>query len=507
MVAITLVALILEAIGTLGLVNGRIGDRDPLKQRIGYWATACSIAFSVTIYFLGRWFTKDIYWQWRSGSKTWAATPSLFSVRLVADFGGLSGVAMGFSMTVVALVSFILNIWLTSMSHVSPYTFLSNPVPQNMSGISGYNTNGSMFFTSTGGAAFRDIVVQMTMGYIGKSQLSFYEGRYFWVPVFLPDQPATLFLRNLTTFSLNITCTQQKSTDLVVVKAQSGYNITNPCANFHIGGGRPMSNSWWMCQQNLVSDPAMPRFTPNPTTYIVQANSLYSLGPPSWSDDSNPEFPLSLYATKCITVIESWTVDAYISSYNTTRGQIQNAVQGNSSETLHVDIFMAYLFDGLSFFSMTTDDNDRGQGTRSPLWKYLVGWTQTSNITDISPWVANRLRTVITSIIDSSLITSNFTVTGQLLQESSIIRVNKAAVMAGILMQAMLVTVIMGLYLCYRTDEYHADDLDLLLEKRSNGNTNRTYELAEIRSCSQVKLTKSSSSSQHKLEDLGYTWL
>ncbi|KAI9238990.1 MAG: hypothetical protein BYD32DRAFT_435234 [Podila humilis] len=121
------------------------------------------------------------------------------------------------------------------------------------------------------------------------------------------------------------------------------------------------------------SDPVMPRLTPNPTTYIVQANSLYSLGPPSWSDDSNPEFPLSLYATKCITVIESWTVDAYISSYNTTRGQIQNAVHGNSSETLHVDIFMAYLFDGLSFFSMTTDDNDRGQGTRSPLWKISCG--------------------------------------------------------------------------------------------------------------------------------------
>ncbi|KAK5809431.1 hypothetical protein F5H01DRAFT_369311 [Linnemannia elongata] len=497
MAAITLMALILQAIGTFGLVNGKIGDRDPLKQWIGYWATACSIAFSVTMYFLGRWFTKDIYWQWRSVSETWAATPSLFSVRLTTDLGGVTGVAMGVSMTIVALVSFILNIWLTSMTEVTPYTFLSSPTPQNLSGIGGYNMDdGSLSgLFITGGAGFNELVVQMTMGYLGQSQLSFYNGRYFWVPVFLPEQPSTLLLQNLTTFSLNLTCTQLDSTDFKVVEASRGLNITVPCTEFTIEPGRAMLNSWRMCRSSKAGS-----YDPSPTTYIVQANSRHYLGPPSWSQYAR------LYAIKCVTVIESWTVDAYISSYNTTRGQIVNAVQSNSRGNLPYSL-ISQIFDGLSHFSMTTSDNGSANGIRSPLWWYLVGWIQTSNTTDIGPWVANRLRTVLTSIIDSRFMSSNFTLTGQLLQESSIIRVNKVAVLAGILVQALLVVVIIGLYLCHCTGEYHADDLDLLLERHSNNNPNSTYKLVEIPSSSQVMLTDSPLSSRYKLENSGRTWL
>ncbi|KAF9426606.1 hypothetical protein BGZ94_006273 [Podila epigama] len=507
MAAITLMALILQAIGTFGLVNEKIGDRDSLKQWISYWATACSIAFSVTMYFLGRWFTKDIYWQWRSVSETWAATPSLFSMRLMVDLGGVTGVAMGFSMTIVALVSFMLSIWLTSMTEVAPYTFLSSPTLQNLSGIEGYNMNDGSFrgLFSTGGDGFKSLVVQMTMGNLEQSQLSFYNGRYVYVPVFLPEQPSTLLLKNLTTFSLNITCTQLYPTDFSVVRNLGQLMFTVPCGLFTIQPGRGMSNTWQMCQiwKGTLWDPS-------PTTYIVQANSLHYLGPPSWSQGEN----VNLYAIKCVTAVELWTVDAYISSYNTTRGQIVNAVKSNSDVSLPSLLF-SRIFDGLHHYSQDTWENGSGAGYRSPLWRYLVGWIHASNTTDIGPWVANRLRTVITSIIDSELMRSNYTLTGQLLQESSIIRVNKVAVLAGILVQALMVAVIIGLYLCYYTGEYHADDLDLLLERHSNNNNNNnnnnnpnsTYKLADMPSSSQVMLTDSSSSSRYSLEDFGRTWL
>ncbi|KAG0343321.1 hypothetical protein BG004_005406 [Podila humilis] len=464
MAAIALVTLALQGIGTLSLINGTMGDRDALKQRIAYWATVCSTAFSVTIYFLSRWFTKDIYWQWASsGSKAWAATPSLLSVRLAADLGGVTGVAMGLSMTIIALVSLVLNIWLTSMSEVAPYSFLSDPAPHTLSGIGGYNVNDTALegLYWTNGAAVDGLVVQMPMGHLGQSQLAYYQDRYFWVPIFPSDQPATLLLHNLTTFSLTMACTRPAEAEVKIFRTPDDFiNITAPCANFTLQGQRPLYNSWFLCRDKVNTRSTWTPFGTHMISYIIQANDRFSLGTPFWSQDK-----LTFYATKCVTNIDSWSVDTYISSYNVTRGRILSAVENNS---LGISFLISRMLDGLGYFSLSSEDNGSGNSFRSPLWQYLVGWTHTTNTTDYNTWVASRLIAILTSTIDSSLISSNFTVTARLLEDSSIIHVNKVAVMAGIGLQAFVVGIIILLYICFRNDEYRADDLDLLLETHAS---------------------------------------
>ncbi|KAG0219872.1 hypothetical protein BGW41_008140, partial [Actinomortierella wolfii] len=186
------------------VIDGYMGGRDELKQRIVYWATGCSIIHGVMLYFLARWFTKDLAWHWdfKDLHHLWGLSPSVSSVMVAFRVRAPSIIVIAFILTFIAIFAMFINLWLTSATFITSHNFQSPFNNITLKDIP-WMKEDNFSFGYQDASVFDSFVQQGSIGNLGILQLTPYQGRYFWAPIFQADKPTDIFIENVRGFSIN----------------------------------------------------------------------------------------------------------------------------------------------------------------------------------------------------------------------------------------------------------------------------------------------------------------
>ncbi|KAF9976991.1 hypothetical protein BGZ73_007297 [Actinomortierella ambigua] len=483
-IRLTLFGIVVLLVVTLQLVgfsdkviDGYTGSRDDLKQRIIYWATACSIVHSAMLYFLARWFTKDLVWHWDAKDlhHLWGLSPSVASILVVFRVRAPAIILIAIILTLIAIFAMVINLWLTSATAILPHHYqvpTTNITLMDIPWMDEDNIN----FGFQDGSIFDSFVQQGSIGYLGKWQLTPYQGKYFWAPILVVDQPTNVYVENVHGFSVDPVCRQMTNTE---IRQPPSINIvydesrTLPLGPFNatITGPRGYSQFWgFYADGEQAFDRDDQEYV---TVYNLMTSSRPEFGPPTFVTVRG-NYTRYAYAVTCNVTAEAWNITGYISSYTTQR--LYN-IQSVKRLDVSMPTYLWWTMRGMDRWTKTTmalkNDNE-GRGLLTMMWMWMHGQRYVDQ--DIEPplinvpianWTAQKMTEIMAATLNTNTAAIQpHAVHGALLLETSIIEVNAAKLIGGLLFQLAYVSLAVGLYITKRTNKlYRSDDITHLLKK------------------------------------------
>ncbi|KAF9108253.1 hypothetical protein BGX27_008417 [Mortierella sp. AM989] len=473
--------------GLSDIINGWTGESNALKQRVAYWATACTVLNGVPVYFLAKWFTKDLVWHWQTNhwKELWALEPSVTSFSI-----GLFHVRMPlmiiftFALTLISITSITTNIWLTSSTYIvahnvygSPqmFTFMDLPTPDE-----------DFRFADSGGVAFQTMVTQSGTGAIKLIKLTPYNNKYFWSPFLSPDIiPQTIKVENMKAFSVEPKCTLLSAAELGVTYNQTiswrmDFNFTIEDHAFSIPGARGKRYYWGLEAQiyNTEFNSTSPR---GMTVYNVITSRYRDFGKPSFIFSNL--MTSYVYATKCDVRVEWWNATGTINSFKPQRLDITDAVKTSEWDGVMPIVRSVYDY-GLSKYTKSHSgiQDSTSYNMKSPLWMWMMGLSYarykkgsvdevlsddtTHPNTTYATWVELKL----SEIIGATLTTSTTAVMprqflGTEVMDTWILIVDLGRIIGGLAIQATLFWIPIVIYIMkHKAGVFYGDDIARLLD-------------------------------------------
>ncbi|KAG0211432.1 hypothetical protein BGX28_007924 [Mortierella sp. GBA30] len=479
MFAVTVASVaIFQLVGLSPLMDKVLGDRDVLKQRIVYWTTACSIANSMMLFLLGRWFTMDLVWNFhhKHFRHLWGLKPSLGAITIGIHVRKKSTACVGIIIALMSVASLGLSLWMTSAMEIGIYSYYPPLSQVNLMDLP--FVGDEMVKFGQGGAHIFDVFVEQgAIGYLGKTQLTPYNNRYFWSPILVSEVPMTAQVQNVSAFSIKPSCTLLTASDLKVP-----YKDTNldrlADRNFTLGSFQEKIGPVWA--RTHFWDVHMDKETTDGGStdqfYNILSTSSKSAGPASFEiilNSANGAVAY-VYAVSCQVQFEAWKISGFINSFRPQRLNITTAeqVEGNDKSMIF------YILRGLDMWTnstiATTVDNI-GRDLQSNLWMWMRGrnYTQkdgdelvTSNVS-FPVWTEQKIvELVAASLTTSTAAIFNRVVTGAAEIQTSILNVQTFRIWIGLVVQLAFVVVTVGIYLwCRVANILRSDDVTLLLQK------------------------------------------
>ncbi|KAG0227664.1 hypothetical protein BGW42_002794 [Actinomortierella wolfii] len=356
------------------------------------------------------------------------------------------------------------------MPHSFQSPFVSNITLMDIPWMNGDN----FVFSYQDGDIFDSFVQQGSFGNLGILQLTPYQGRYFWAPIFQADNPTDIFVENVRGFSINPVCRQLNNTELGVPYLDPttyGDKRTVRLGPFNatIPGLRGHLQYWGFFADGKSQSEYEDRETIQ--IYSLQANIRREFGAPTFEFNTHKSY---IYAVTCNVTAEAWNITGYLSSLN--RQRLYNI----QSVTRLSDVGATYLWwtlRGLDHWTKTEladrSDND-GRGLHSMMWMWIQGQKYTDHgqevpLIDIP--IVDGTRQKLTEIIAATLTTATASiqpraVRGAYLIETSIITVSVPKLIGGLMIQLSYISIIVGLYIFMRKSKvYRSDDITYLFKK------------------------------------------
>ncbi|KAF9161974.1 hypothetical protein DFQ26_003987 [Actinomortierella ambigua] len=455
---IVLMVVTLQLVGLSDkVIDGYMGNRDDLKQRIIYWATACSIVHGAMLYFLARWFTKDLVWHWDSKDlrHLWGLAPSLSSILVVFRIRAPSIILIAIILTLIAIFAMVINLWLTSATSILPYNYQEPSANITLLDIP-WKEEDNINFGYQDGSIFDSFVQQGSIGNLGKWQLTPFQGKHFWAPILQSSQPMDVYVEKVRGFSVTPLCRQMTNIELgTPLSSPIGFDDNRTVSlgpfNATIPKGRAHAQYWgFYADGNQAFDRDDQEYV---TVYSLMTTSRLDFGPPTfqmiYSDSPN-----YAYAVTCNVTAEAWNITGYINSYTPQRlYNIQSVVRLNDSGAT----YLWWTLRGMDRWTKTTmaqkSDNE-GRGLLSMMWMWMHGRKyadQDIEVPLLNIPIANWTTQKLTEIVAATLNTNTATVQphvaqGALLVETSIIQVSLAKLIGGLAFQMAYVSLAVGLW-------------------------------------------------------------
>ena len=464
MVVIAGLCMVCQGLGLSSIVHGKTGVVDELKQRILYWAVVCSTLYSVAVYFMSRWFTKDMYWKWRH-SDMWGLSPTFKSISVVKRVKGLGGVLLGLSLTGLFVISLGLNTWLASLAKIHPVVAYGQ---YNVTIIRSTDVNPKGYSLLTGD------VQQISMGSVGVRELTPDEdGRYIWTPIFVYGAATTLDVDNIEVYRLTPRCETLEQGDVPIVALRN--NVSDPSStigqwNVTVGGNtlevhsRDKANTWKTWTTINSTRQLSEDYYQNSTLYFLQIRWNKAFGEPLATLDNNVSDPAYVYAAKCSFMVETGFASGYLDSYKPIRFEMRNFTLGKAT-----DPDAAFAWRGIANTIVASLDsadtlNNGISGYHAPLWRWMMGYD------DIAPSVDTWMDKKLASLI-GYVLTERFSYVGTSdimawrTLEVSMIDVNEEMLWIGIILQIAFLSAVVSIYWIYRRNglEWRSDNLNYIV--------------------------------------------
>ncbi|KAG0203381.1 hypothetical protein BGX28_004304 [Mortierella sp. GBA30] len=467
-----------QLLGLSSLLNGSTGERDPLKQRLAYWATACVVLNSLMLFCLARWFTKDLAWHVdsRNFRHIWGMSPALSSLLVVLRVKSAPFILLGFSLAFISLVSFVLGLWLMSAIEIAPYSYTPTIGTVTLMDMPYGNADNDVSFMVEGGRIYHSFVQQGSVSNLGKIPLSPYQDQFLWSPFLVTSAPSTVYVENVNGIAFKPSCVQLNATALNLAPRISSTN--NP-VNFTVAGqkvsvpGLRGRDQFWTFL--TTSD------WPHPTVHNIMTSQTGLLGMPSFyiddmqfTDNQSQNLTRAswVYVASCNFTQRDVNVTGYINSYKPDRLTV---VSMTDLGTKNMSGTIAAILEGLDAWTkspIATAFDDVYLGLPSQMWMWMHGQEynkpkiETLNTT-INSWTETKL----TELVSATLTTSTVAifprnVTGATLVDTSIMIATPWRILVGLMLQLTFVVVAVAIYLSSRASStLRSDDITLLLPK------------------------------------------
>ncbi|KAF9357985.1 hypothetical protein BGX26_002718 [Mortierella sp. AD094] len=481
-----------QLVGLSGAVTGQTGESDVLKQRVAYWATACTILYGASLFFLAQWFTKDLVWHWHSNHvrELWGLQPSLASLSI-----GLLHIRMPLMivftlcLTLMSLTSMVTNFWLTGSTHIAQYITEGPPMNYTLLGLPTWDED--LRFTSTGGVAFESFVSQSGASAAGLVRLTPYDNKYIWSPFLNSSTAATINVTDVLSIAVEPKCTLLSAADLKIAYNQTlewglDLNLTISTYNITIPGVRGRLYYW-----GVQADPYF--LGPNSTApmgvnvYNVMARQTMDYGAPSFMF-ANPDTPSYVYITNCTVEVQWWNVSGTISSLVPQRLIISSAIKTDEKIAEANVFWIQFITDtyqaGLSGFTQSAQGmyDSISYNLKSPLWMWMMGESyRLSNATGVpsntiihpnitnAAWVEIKLGEIIGgTLTPNTVVVAPTNYIGQEIIFTSIISAVTYKIIVGLVVQSALLWIPIFIYISKRkASVFYGDDISRLLNKDS----------------------------------------
>ncbi|KAF9108252.1 hypothetical protein BGX27_008416 [Mortierella sp. AM989] len=504
---IWVIAAAAQLIGLSAIINNVTGESDLLKQRVAYWATACTILYGSCLFFLARWFTTDLVWHWHTSylKQLWGLQPSItsFSIGLVHIRMPLM-ILFTLCLSLMSIASMVANFWLTSSTHIAEFTTSGSTQFYTLLDIPSSEEYND--FSHTGGVVFESFVVQSGANAAGVVKLTPFDNKYFWSPFLDASTSMTINVKDVAAISVAPKCTLLSARDLGVPYNQTSKELNFTIADHQFTIDTPRKRRYyWNVEANqfiqghdhywnVEADKWLP--VSNNTDAVFAGVSVYNVMARRVADFGEPSFffyedldspPSYVYATNCTVEVDWWNVTGTISSIMPQRLNITNAVRARTHDKFDtLQLFAAIYREGLGGFTKSEAGihDSESYNLKSPLWMWMMGQyydvieDEEGTVSPLSishPNISNAawVELKLSEIVGGTMTRNTVAIMprqylGSEVIQSSIITTHTIKIIAGVVVQSALLWIPILIYIAKRkASVFYGDDIALLLNKDS----------------------------------------